>query len=511
MNRNQVEPLEPRRLLAAGDFTGVFAVNVNFQPAELGPVAETRADFGRPYATRGNGLTYGWNRQLAPVDHDSPRDLPGLTVGGKTGNGPAGEDQNVDQRYDTNVPVNSGDSWSISVPAGQTYAISFVTGSPDFAGPYGSAVHDWSVNGQRVMQAKVTADYPWGENVVYAEPVGGRITLTAGGASARNSLAWVRLASVEPLPTAAPGRGINWTNDNSLTSPLRRGEGNSAVVGDKIYVLGGFTEGYAGVTDRLDVYDFRTGRWSRGADLPGPQTHQSTATDGRYIYNAGGEFGTGTGAQHPGTTAVWRYDTVTDQWDRIQDLPAIRFGGGASVIDGTLYVFGGDNETWVQARGDGWKLDLSDPAATWVPIGTMLYGVDHIEPQVLGGKIYVAGGDYAHSVSYVQRPELQIYDPATDSWSPGAPLPEPSSHARTVVQGGRLWLFGGQKFDQIVIPQVLSYDPQTDVWTRHNDLPQPRKVGYLAARRDTFYYFAGDGFTSGFPSSTLVGTLDELA
>ena len=513
-SRPPVEALEPRQLLAAGDFTGVFAVNVNFQPIDLGPVAETRADFGRPFATRGNGLTYGWNRRLSPIDHDSTRDLPGLTVGGKLGNGPAGEDQTVDQRYDTNVPVNAGDSWSISVPelpAGQTYALSFVTGGPGFDGPYGAAKHDWLVNGTRVMTAVVTADYPWGENVIYADPVDGRITLTAGDQSAQNSLAWLRLASVESLPTAAPGRAVSWTNDTSLNSPIRRVEGGSATVGDRLYVLGGFTENYAGVTQRLDVYDFTTGQWSRGADLPGGETEQATAADGRYVYSVGGQLGPGNGDQHPGTAAAWRYDTTTDVWDRLPDLPAIRFGASAAVTDGFLYVFGGDEANFIEARGDGWKLDLTDPAATWRPVATMPFAVDFAEAVVLGGKIYVPGGEYAHAVSYVQRAELQIYDPAADSWSLGAPMPVPSSHARAVAYDGQIWVLGGQKFDQIVLSQVVSYDPATDRWLRHDDLPQTRKFGYPAVRGDRFYYFAGDGYGNGFPTSTLVGTLDAPA
>ena len=390
--RPRVEPLEPRRLLAAGDFTGVFAANVNFQPADLGPVAETRADFGRPYATRGNGLTYGWNRKLSPIDHDSTRSLPGLTVGGKTGNGPAGEDRNVDQRYDTNAPVNAGDSWSISVPdlpAGQTYALSFVTGGPEFTGTYGQTVHDWQVNGQSVLTAVVTENYPWGENVIYAEPIDGKITLTAGDRSAQNSLAWLRLASVESLPTAAAGAAVNWTNDTSLNSPIRRVEGGSATVGDRLYVLGGFTENYAGVTQRLDVYDFTTGQWSRGADLPGGETEQATAADGRYVYSVSGQAGRGSGDQHPGTAAAWRYDTVTDAWDQLPDLPAIRFGASAATLDGSLYVFGGNEENFIEARGDGWKLDLADPAATWQPVATMPFAVDFAEAVVLDGKVYV--------------------------------------------------------------------------------------------------------------------------
>ena len=512
MPRPTIETLEPRRLLAAGDFTGDFAATINFQPEDLGPVENTRADFGRPFAVRGNGLTYGWNRDIEPVDVDSTRDLPGLTVGGNIGNGPEGEDQNVDERYDTHVPVNPGDSFSIEVPEGNTYAISFVSGSPDFDGPYGAARHDWLVNGQRVMNAQVTPDYPWGENVLYVEPVDGRITLTAGENSQQNSLAFLRVASVEPLEEAGEGVDVSWTNDTGLNSPIRRVEGNGITVGDRLYMVGGFTEGYQDVTNRLDIYDFNTGEFTRGADLPDlvAETHAAAATDGRYIYSISGQLGLGSGTEHPGTTAVHRYDTQTDSWERFPaDLPEIRHGGAATVLDGFLYMFGGDDETWVMARGDAWRIDLADPDADWQPLATMPFAVDHIEAQAIDGKIYVPGGEYAHSISYVQRAELQIYDPATDSWSLGQALPVPTSHGRTFSLDGRLWYVGGQRENQIVLPQTLSYDPAEDEWSRHDDMPQPRRVGYVALRDRTVFYFAGDS-GNGFPASTLVGEVDRF-
>ena len=64
-----------------------------------------------------------------------------------------------------------------------------------------------------------------------------------------------------------------------------------------------------------------------------------------------------------------------------------------------------------------------------------------------------------------------------------------------------------------MLNQVVSYDPATDSVARGTTpfAPNRARYGYLAVRGGTFYYFAGDGYNNGFPTSTLVGTLDALA
>ena len=513
------ESLEPRRLLAD------FAATINFQPADVGPVEFTRADFGRPFGLRGNGLTYGWSRNLQAdgdmVDRDSTRALPGLTQGGNLGNG---ESPDVDERYDTFARVEVGDTWRIQVPNG-TYAVGIVTGDPAFQGNIGEQTHIWDLNGNRILRAEPLASYPFGESVVFVEVTDGLITLEAAEGSNNNSLAWVRVAQIPPRPDYGQGRDITWSfAGDDLASPIRRVEGGSVVVGGKMYVVGGFGEAYATVHHRVDILDLDTFEWSRGADLPAgaAETHAGLAADAArgHLYWLSGQIGTGeSGQSFDVAPAVWRYVIAEDRWERFVDLPAARYGGGAAVVGDVLYFFGGDDESRVIARGDGWKIDLSLPTTDadgdgvpegpeWLPIALMPVPADHLNAEVLGGRIYVTGGEYAHGVGYVQRAELQIYDPGTNTWRLGAPLPTPTSHNRSLVHDGRIWVFGGQREAQRVLAEVRSYDPARDVWELHDPLPETRKAGYVFVKADRFYYVAGDAFLEGFPTSALIGELE---
>jgi N-acetylneuraminic acid mutarotase len=513
-----IEPLESRRLLAN------FAVTINFQPEDVGPVQFTRADFGRPFALRGNGISYGWSRDLEAagdmVDRDSTRDVIGLSEGGRIGNGT--DDPSVDERFDTFAQVEDGDEWSIHVPNG-TYAVALVAGDPDFQGPFGDQLHVWTVNGEPVMDARPLPSFPWGEGITFVEVTDERITLRADEAGNNATLSWLRITQIAELPAPQQGESIEWEISEEVPSPVRRVEGGYAQVGDQFFVIGGFGESYASVYHRVDILDLQTSTWSVGADLPAAaaETHMGFAADVArgHIYWISGQVGTGeSGISFQTTPSVWRYVIAEDRWERYVDLPAERYGGAAAVVGNQLFFFGGNDTSRVVARGDGWKIDLTqEPADTdgddvpdspaWQPIALMPVPGDHLNADPLNGKIYVTGSEHGHGVSYVQQRELQIYDVASDAWSLGAPLPTASSHNRSLVHDGRIWVFGGQRETQLVLDQVRSYDPATNSWKLHEPMPETRKAGYVFFKDDKFFYVAGDAFLRGFPLRTLIGTL----
>jgi hypothetical protein len=58
-----------------------------------------------------------------------------------------------------------------------------------------------------------------------------------------------------------------------------------------------------------------------------------------------------------------------------------------------------------------------------------------------GGKFYIIGGYGASSTTYLNY--VQIYDPASDSWSQGATMGHARWGAGCSVYGGEIWVFGG--------------------------------------------------------------------
>lgn len=96
---------------------------------------------------------------------------------------------------------------------------------------------------------------------------------------------------------------------------------------------------------------------------------------------------------------------------------------------------------------------------------------------VVNGKIYVFG-DYNHSPN---NDSVFIYDPETNSWGSGTPMPpDPCGASRTPGRGmaaaaavnGIIYLFGGNNnFSNCWLQSVVAYNPATDTWGSRTPMP----------------------------------------
>lgn len=325
-------------------------------------------------------------------------------------------------------------------------------------------------------------------------------------------------AGTAPAPTS-PAQ-IKWAAGPKAPAP--RVEPGGIQVGEKLYIWGGFTGGdnYE-AQDRMDVFDMSTQTWSPRRPSPAPPTHAALATDGRYIYAAGGQYGGGI----PGrpSSDVWRYDTVDDLWtrDALPDLPEARYGGAMSLVDNKLYFFAGNRPDRVTVAHDLWVLDLNNAGAGWVAKASLPNGLsgDHISAAVVNGVIYAVGGEHGHAATedddapYIQHAFLLAYDPRTDAWTRKADLPVASSHAEsgTLVIDGKIVVLGGQIDDIKVTANTRLYDPATDTWSLPTPLPEDRKGGVAGYLNGKVFYTNGqrDGDWR-VSTTTWVGTLTGL-
>ena len=128
-------------------------------------------------------------------------------------------------------------------------------------------------------------------------------------------------------------------------SPRGRDHFNVAVVGDKLYAIGGRAGSVGATIAEVDVYDFITGTWSTlpspSGDVPTQRGGTTLAAVGADIFFLGGE----SGAQTPAHSEVEVLDTGTDTWRTLDSLNQGRHGTQA-VVDGTkIYIAAGSGET----------------------------------------------------------------------------------------------------------------------------------------------------------------------
>ncbi|XYH98433.1 kelch repeat-containing protein [Sorangium sp. So ce1128] len=109
---------------------------------------------------------------------------------------------------------------------------------------------------------------------------------------------------------------------------------------------------------------------------------------------------------------------------------------------------------------------------------------EHTATVLQDGRVLVAGGfpvvdapPYTNLAAMSLR-EAEIYDPATRTWSPAAPLAQPrSGHAAVLLPSGRVVVAGGRSRSEMPAGAALSsveiYDPASNTWTAAAPLPMP--------------------------------------
>lgn len=308
-------------------------------------------------------------------------------------------------------------------------------------------------------------------------------------------------------PAQEPAPTVTWTEVGP--TPVPRSEHMGAVVNGKLYVFGGYVDTTFKPTRRSDAYDPATNTWTRVADLPAGVTHAGTAVDGTNVYFAGGYPETAT-FQTFATTAVWRYDAVADTYTSLPALPSARGGGALVLLGRELHFFGGSDDGRADSASH-WSLNLDNLPVGWATKASLPVPRNHIGGVALGGKLYAVGGQQQQDDAAQPRADLDVYDPATDAWSPLAPLPTPPrSHITnsTIVWNGQILTFGGETPGRQVTDDVSCYDPARNLWATPFNLPAPRLSGVADLLPDGRFIYYGGSSSQGLQGNMWVGVVN---
>ena len=444
------EMLEPRRLLAASTL---------------------RIDVGGDGHVEASGKTWAADRGFTS----------GTTAGGTGAVDGATEDALFDSRRFGNF------SYSLAIKSG-TYRVKLLFSDP-VNGSAGSRKFDVFAEKKLVLNdfdiaaavGQRTAASKSINNVVVKD---GRLNLWF--------TAVVGDAIVSGIEVTPQTPAIAWKN--LARAPLPRFEALGEVVGDKLYVMGGFQTDDITTTDRSHVYDSATGTWSEIARMPLPLTHSGHATDGQFIYVAGGAVGDWMGSNTPVSRKVFRYDTASNTWTSMLQLPQGRGAGALVRVGRKLHFFGGYDQNYTD-RSEHWTLDLRNPAV-WRPNTPMPNPRNHFGSALVGTKIYAIGGQHRLDEENGNDAQVDAFDVITGQWSRAADLPQPRSHVHNstvVVSGTRLIIVGGATNNTQTLTDLLEYDPAGDKWNFLGHMPGPRQAAVAKILGDHIVVTGGTG------------------
>jgi N-acetylneuraminic acid mutarotase len=237
-----------------------------------------------------------------------------------------------------------------------------------------------------------------------------------------------------------------------------------------LYAIGGVA-GSSTLLGKVQAYDVATNTWSVRASLPKVLNTTNGAVEiGGKIYLSGGESAHKTANRH-----LYVYDPGTDIWSQKRDMPIESYEGVSGAIDGKLYVLTScrDEDRCVLAGTTMLAFYRYDPATDqWTSLPTPPLNHNLGAAGVIGGKLYVAGGfTVSAGVALNRNPALDVYDPATNAWTPRASMPRGRSSVMGVAVGGKLYVIGGVLDGGTVTAATTVYDPATDRWTSRARMP----------------------------------------
>ncbi len=252
------------------------------------------------------------------------------------------------------------------------------------------------------------------------------------------------------------------------------------MLGDRLYVYGGHTgkmHKYSRETvsthfRRLNLRDRAT--WEELPSGPPLQGVTLMAHDDR-LYRIGGMAPHNAPGQPQDLVSVAdvaRFDPESKTWTPLPSLPAPRSTHDSVVVGDKIYVIGG----WSMNGGDSANSDFVDSAlvfdlaragAGWEKLPDPPFSRRALAVGALGGKVYAIGGltDDGKVVKSVN-----IYDPATRTWSRGPELPggKRQGFAPSAFEaGGKLYMCGADG-------DVLRLAHAGDRWEVAGRLTTPR-------------------------------------
>jgi hypothetical protein len=227
-----------------------------------------------------------------------------------------------------------------------------------------------------------------------------------------------------------------------------------------------------------------------------------------YIYCVGGSQVTVTGT----FDRVFRYDPVTDVISPVAAPWPGGLGmvlpGGFTVFNNKLYILGGFDTITGGGQGTNQIWEFTPPT-TWVQKAAVLpVPLGYIPTTTIGSLIYTGGGSDITAGVLTDTTNSFVYDPVADSISTIAPIPRATGETRALNFNGLMLVMGGGRTPPNPSNEVDIYDPGSDTWTTGSPVP-----AFINARRN--FPTDTDGttniwLTGGYDSTGVPTNLTEI-
>uniref|UniRef100_F6YTZ8 BTB domain-containing protein n=1 Tax=Ciona intestinalis TaxID=7719 RepID=F6YTZ8_CIOIN len=184
------------------------------------------------------------------------------------------------------------------------------------------------------------------------------------------------------------------------------------------------------------------------------------------------------------TDKIFYCDVTEGEWKHLANLPEPRHHHAVAVLGGYLYVAGGDStEGWSSPSDKVWRYDLW--SEEWLTVSRMKKPRESFQMAALEMKLYVVGGRVNNGVTVA---EVEVYDPATNSWDEVAPISSPRRHVAVSSLSSKVYAVGGLT---VFEETFKKYCPASNTWERKQPLIKPRFSASLHSIHNRLYVVGG--------------------
>lgn len=286
--------------------------------------------------------------------------------------------------------------------------------------------------------------------------------------------------------------------------PTRRINFSTAVVGGKVYLIGGTLfenrRGPYGLSV-VEVYDPQPNTWERVADMPTARASPEIAVVAGKIYVVGGYSGVDNHLDNFKVLDIVEvYDPQTNTWERKKDMSLPRYQFGIGVVADKVYAVGGLVHPRDKKPGDPGRIDLVevyDPVMNmWGKRAKMPTQRDNFGVGVVNNRIYAIGGSGWPQVGNGGPflTTIEEYTPKVNRWRKRVDMPELRLSFSTVAIDNTIYLIGGfvwRNGDLKFLSTVDAYNPETEKWSDIPPISRPFIPHGASAVDGKIYVFGG--------------------
>ena len=258
-------------------------------------------------------------------------------------------------------------------------------------------------------------------------------------------------------PTLTPICPNSWTQQ--AVYPINILDEGAASQGNNLYSFAGVSNGVNVATSY--VYTSTTNTWATIAPLPAAREKPSTVSDGTSLYTIDGSD-TG-GVNQP---TLYRYDPGTNTYTTLASNTVATWAQAAVYLNGKIYKIAGCTTNCGSSVAN---LEIYDIASnTWSAGAPLPQPIGFEMATAIGNFIYVAGGTVPASTNKTYR-----YDPSTNTWDDAAIADLPQTRwgsAEGVVNGK--WVLAGGFVNDVISNSAIAWDPASNTWSLLDPIPQ---------------------------------------